>query len=164
MNMTSTSKTICALLALVLLLSPVQVFARALFLNVTTSNTSMLNAPNPAGSVDAQTASLTSVSSQAMHENCHDELTDLTLSGQAEALSSQHGMHSKMAHSMDAKTVDSSDCCIQDCSCSDSVCHSFSLVFSPDSFSYSHFSQQYDFNLSFYISLASGPASPPPIV
>ena len=167
MNMKLTSKTICTLLALVMLLSPVQVFARALFLNSSIINASTLNSANHAGYLEAEVSSPTLASRQAIPENCHEDMQTLTDSGmpeQAEASSVQSDMLSDMAHSKHTKSVDSSDCCIQDCSCSDSVCHSFSLVFSPNTLSYTHFSQQYDFNLSFYISLASGPASPPPIV
>jgi len=163
MNMKSTSNTICTLLALVLLLNPVQVFARALFLNVST-----LNAVNQLESFDAETASLASASKQVLSENCHEDMQAVTgssLSEQIEDLNPQNNnIDSKMVHSAHAKSADLLDCCKHDCSCSDSACHSFSLIIQSNPFSFVDSSQQYDFNLSLYISLASSPGSPPPIV
>lgn len=163
MNMKSTSNTICTLLALVLLLNPVQVFARALFLNVST-----LNAVNQLESFYAETALLTSASKQVLSENCHEDMQAVTgssLSEQIEELNPQkNNIDSKMAHSTHAKSADLSDCCKHDCSCSDTTCHSFSLIIQSNTFSFADSSQHYDFNLSLYLSLASGPGSPPPIV
>ena len=162
MNMKSTSKTICTLLVLVLLLNPVQVFARALFLDNLTSNNVESHVEN-----HDRVASSTTAFRQGMSETCHEDMQTSIGSSFSELpeTKSQHSNpHSKMAHSTPPTSADPSDCCKQDCSCSDSACHSFSLIIQLNPFSFADSSQQYDFNHSLYISLASGPGSPPPIV
>jgi hypothetical protein len=137
----------------------VQVFARALFLNM-----SDLHSPSTNVNASSQTESMETCHEAMQHVPETENVTVAEITAQPKDANSLSNSHAKMAHSTHAKSVDSSDCCIQDCSCSDSVCHSFSLLFSANSFSYVQTSQHYDFNLSFYISLANGPASPPPIV
>lgn len=143
MKINNASKTLCALIAMLLFLNPVIATAGAVF------------------SSFSESYNLSSDSKSSSSMPCHDEMKAKSAVHQASNLNIQNPLTSQK--SAITKTKKSS-CCVDVCHCDDSGCHSMSLVFQFSTPFYFSALQVHTFNTPLYLSISSPPGSPPPIV
>ena len=138
MNFKTNSKKICIFIALILFVNPILASANSLFMNGSSSFTTVHDQ-----STTAETSSVT----------CHDE-----------AKSEPSLSNNSASNKISPDNIEANNCCADICHCDDAGCQAVSLLFNTNSQAIFSSNEIINFSLPIYISLTFLPNSPPPII